>query len=453
MTENKFNTHLFFNRTFIAVLLLLSLVSLLNFPILITLWQHGFDDGTYSHAFLIPFISIYLYFLVARVGKLQFRKDIALSPVILLFISSYLLFITTNAQISIGYWLSLLAVLVSSIIVLFKFNLYVIFPTTFFIFLIPLWGVLVPLLQKISVIVVTFIMSFTGVPTFVEGEIITIPAGVFEIADGCSGLRYIIVSLAISSLFIFLNIRNTKKAILFLLITVLGALLTNWVRITALILIGEYTNMESSLMEDHNTFGWYLYIPFMVLLFFLGNRLSEINIFDNVAIKQKQHFPNITALLLLIIPITFSSTYLQMQFKKPQQNANKIESHPNFEHHPIIYSYSSVEIVKFNEDEQKITYYFDGSELDGKPSFYGNSLIPQGWNVIEESKTPYEKIFIIKKFDKVAKLIISFETNNHNYSTIAALKIARIRYALFGGHDSKLHWHMKYCSNRCTINI
>ena len=131
----------------------------------------------------------------------------------------------------------------------------------------PGWGLLTAILQKVSTNAVTFLMSYSGIPTFVEGNFVTIPAGVFEIAGGCSGLRYLIVSLAISSLFSFLYIKNTKKALLFFTVAILGALITNWIRITALILIGEYTDMQSDLMTDHNVFGWYLYIPFMFLLF------------------------------------------------------------------------------------------------------------------------------------------------------------------------------------------
>ena len=238
--NNKINFLLINNhKSFLGILILFCLISILNIPVLITLWRHSFDDGTYSHAYLIPIITLYLYYNLAKIGKLEYRQQIAIIPLTALIITSYLLFISSNAQISLGYWLSLLAVCITSITMLYRFNWYVIFPVTFLIFLLPLWGVLIPALQDLSVNAVTFIMGFTHVPIFVEGQIITIPSGVFEIAGGCSGLRYIIVSLAISSLFVFLYINNIKHAILFLVVAILGALLTNWIRITALILIGD----------------------------------------------------------------------------------------------------------------------------------------------------------------------------------------------------------------------
>ena len=116
-----------FSKPFLGILLLFTLVSLLNIPVLITLWRHGFDDGTYSHAFLIPFISLYLYFLLAETGKLQFRKELAIAPTVLLVISCYLLFVTANAQISVGYWGALLAVFITSVTMLYRFNWYIVF--------------------------------------------------------------------------------------------------------------------------------------------------------------------------------------------------------------------------------------------------------------------------------------------------------------------------------------
>ena len=189
VTDKKLNPLPLNTKPFIGIILLFSVICALKIPILITLWRHGFDDGTYSHAFLIPFISLYLYYELAQSGKLQFREKLSIVPTLLLILSCFLLFVTSNAQISIGYWGALLAVFITSVTMLYRFNWYIVFPAAFLVFIFPFWGILVPLLQSISVSAVIYMMSFTGVPTFVEAEIITIPAGVFEISGGCSGLR------------------------------------------------------------------------------------------------------------------------------------------------------------------------------------------------------------------------------------------------------------------------
>jgi exosortase A len=439
-------------KPFLGVILLFAIISLLNIPVLITLWRHGFDDGTYSHAFLIPFISLYLYYELAQSGKLQFREKLSTIPTTLLILSCYLLFVTSNAQISIGYWSALLAVFITSVTMLYRFNWSIVFPAAFLVFIFPFWGVLVPILQSISVAAVTYMMSFTGIPTYVEAEMITIPAGVFEIADGCSGLRYMIVSLAIGSLFIFLNIRDTKRAVLFFSMTIFGALLTNWIRITALILIGDYTNMESSLMEDHNTFGWYLYIPFMILLFVWGNKLSEAN-----AIHHKENevdineiSPNKTVIICFIALIITSSTALNA-FLSSGINIDTTTGNNNNIIKPNITYYSSEKNTSIpnHPDINYSIYTFNGADLDGKPTFYANSLIPEGWNLKAQKEVNNWLVYSIYRGNKEALVFVKYEIAEQTSTNTAKFKLKRLLNALTGINNTKLHWALSYCEENC----
>lgn len=439
-------------KPFLGIVLLFTIISLLNTPVLVTLWRHGFDDGTYSHSYLIPFISLYLYYLLAQVNTLQFRQELATIPTILFVLSCYLLFITTNAQISVGYWGALLAVFITSVTMLYRFNWYIVFPAAFLIFIFPFWGILVPILQNISVAAVTFMMSFSGVPTYVEAEVITIPAGVFEIAGGCSGLRYVIVSLAISSLFIFLNIRDTKRALLFMLLTIAGALLTNWIRITALILIGEYTNMESSLMEDHNMFGWYLYIPFMILLFIWGNTLSDgdsLAVIKNVVTNQLNPNKIVTFGFLILILVSSTTLHSALSLISNSETITvsiKTPAKPNIAH------YSSVESPtnSNNTDISYFIYSFNGSDLDGKPTYYENSLIPNGWSLETTTVEDTWKVYSIFKNNKQALIFTKYEVANETSTNISDFKIKRLNKALIGINNTKLHWAIAYCEKVCN---
>jgi exosortase A len=446
MNKNVFFKLPTINKPFLCILIVFTAICALNIPVLLTLWRHGFDDGTYSHAYLIPFISLYLYYQLSRNGTLQFKETWSVVPTILLLLSCGLLFITSNAQISVGYWGALLAVFITSITMLFRFNYYIVFPAAFLIFIFPFWGVLIPLLQNVSTAAVTYLMKFTGVPTYVEGNLITIPAGVFEIAGGCSGLRYMIVSLAIGSLFVFLNIRDTKRAILFLLMTITGALLTNWIRITALILIGEYTNMESSLMEDHNTFGWYLYVPFMIFLFWWGNKLSDIDLIASTSNTTKiENRPSYRSMAVLVLMLGLSSTTFSTMHI-PASATENLTSDAAFEIQPKIHSYSFVtHNISSNDNTIKLTYVFNGEALDGKPSYYENNLIPSGWKSIRQENRQNQKIHSIFKENKSALILVSYEINKQQFSSLTAFKIARLTLAIKNINQTKLHWSFIPC--------
>ena len=127
------------------------------------------------------------------------------------------------------------------------------------IFVIPVWGSLNGVLLNISSTVVGELVRLIGMPARIEGNSIFIPYGHILIADGCSGLRYFVISLLLGYLVAYLN-RYTERGLLAVLV-VAGTigLIANWLRIFILILIGYGTQMQSSLMTDHEMFGWLLF--------------------------------------------------------------------------------------------------------------------------------------------------------------------------------------------------
>ena len=447
---------------FLILLGLFVCISLLNIPVVATIWQYSFDDGTYSHAYLIPFISLYLFYQLHKEQKLQFKSRFSILYFIPFVVSCYLLFVMVTAQISLGYWIALLFVYISAIAFLFKFNWKIIFPAAYFIFVLPVWGGLTVPLQNLSVNAVSFIMSFTGVPTYVEDQFVTIPAGVFEIAGGCSGLRYLIVSLAISSLFIFLNIHDKTKAILFMAVAILGALLTNWIRITALILIGDYTDMQSSLMTDHNTFGWYLYIPFMVLLFMWGNRLAnKIELVKTKApneenLQSNNTQPKITTTALIVLSISSAQIHAPFSTSKNMVVPKQELATEALQVKPEIYAFHSYQEQFIETEQLKITqlsYYFNGVLNQGKPTAHNNIFVPAQWKELGRETIGKWQYITIKKDGEYSLLRVAFQINEHQIPSAHTFKKMRIFAALKGKKDTALHWQLIKCAADCQPEI
>ncbi|MEX1056794.1 MAG: archaeosortase/exosortase family protein [Natronospirillum sp.] len=126
-------------------------------------------------------------------------------------------------------------------------------------FCLQAWGTLNPLLLWAASGVVGSAVSWLSIPTLIDGNSITLPHGIMVIADGCSGLRYFVIALALGWI---LGITNQYKAagiLVTLLIATALALIMNWIRIYALILIGYHSEMQSSLVHEHELFGWLLF--------------------------------------------------------------------------------------------------------------------------------------------------------------------------------------------------
>ena len=443
-------------QALVGLILIFVLFSIFNIPVIQTIWENSFDDGTYSHAYLIPVISMYLYYHLSKTGQLIYRDTPSLLPIALLCFSALLFFIMVSAQINLGYWAATMAILLSGTLVIYRASWQVIFPTLFLVFLMPGWGLLTVILQNVSVASVTFLMSLSGIPTYVEGNFVTIPAGVFEIADGCSGLRYLIVSLAISSLFNFLYIKNTRKALLFFGVSILGALLTNWIRITALILIGEYTNMESDLMTDHNMFGWYLYVPFMFLLFMWGNKLADndqLSVQENIhnnSTLPKNTFPATANIIIFSLVVVISSTLLKSLLIQNIKTNTEISKTTEIQ--PLIAKFTYVEesILQLGMFKSHyLKYFFNGKLDNGKPTDFGNNFIPHGWREINKEVAGDWQYITIAQRNKTALIRVSFEIDMKKLASSGAFKKQRILAGLMGVSATFLHWQYTDCSKKC----
>jgi exosortase/archaeosortase family protein len=102
-------------------------------------------------------------------------------------------------------------------------------------------------------------VQITSMPAVIEGNSIFIPFGQIVIADGCSGLRYFEIALALAYIIGLLNNYDERKLLPALLIAATLGLLANWLRIFILVIIGYATKMQSPLMANHEYFGWALF--------------------------------------------------------------------------------------------------------------------------------------------------------------------------------------------------
>lgn len=148
-------------------------------------------------------------------------------------------------------------------------------PTAILYFGIPLWDVLVEPLQALTVAVCESLLRWLGVPAYVTGFYIELPSGMFEVAGGCSGLNYLLVGLVIGVLHAYLNIERWRHRIAAVALVAALALLSNWIRVFALVLIGYHTEMQSDLIADHDGFGWLVFAGSLVVFFLLSRWLFE----------------------------------------------------------------------------------------------------------------------------------------------------------------------------------
>ena len=433
-----------------------------NPSVITDLRSFSFDDGTYSHAYLIPFVMVYFYWQAWRTRQLQPRINLIFLG---FFIFTVLSFIWLEfAQQALPSRMLWPLVIMLALLSCFRFSFAFIVPTTLLWFITPIWGLINGILQQISVTAVSLIMKLTTIPTYVEGNMVHIPAGIFEIADGCSGLRYFVVSLALSIIFSFQHLSRTRSVLLFFALAIVGSLITNWLRIIGLIFIGHYTDMQSEIIADHNMFGWFLYIPYMILLFYIGSTLEQ-NTFENaetaVVVKPPQQWRAFSIIVLIFIsafstfnltllsdgPASFSVSPLPTTFSVSETLIDSPK--------PQIITSENSDLQIYSINQSEVYFYrfsFSGNDASNNPNYYLNNMIPFGWLRVSQDVTNEGVWMTIRDaYGKEAVILYWYGINDSKFVSAHQFRLARLKQVLTLSRASDLHWYFAVCSsNDCS---
>lgn len=149
------------------------------------------------------------------------------------------------------------------------------FPLAFLLFAVPLGEGLIPWLQDFSAVFVVKLLALSRIPVLLEGRYITVPHGRWEVADICSGVRYLITSLAVGFLFAGVVYRSWARRIGFFAASAVIPIVANGVRIYGIIVLGELSGEREALRIDHKLAGLGFFSIIMLLLFLVGMRWRE----------------------------------------------------------------------------------------------------------------------------------------------------------------------------------
>jgi exosortase A len=150
-----------------------------------------------------------------------------------------------------------------------------VFPLTCMFLVVPFWEMLVSPLQDVTTAASTYLLRLIGVPVYVEGNYMTIPKGQFSIERVCAGLRYLLAMVSIASMYAYMHLRGVRRSLTFIATSIGLSIVFNWIRVTGIIFAGHITDMQTSLVHDHEMFGWVLFVIALLPLLWLGGRMAD----------------------------------------------------------------------------------------------------------------------------------------------------------------------------------
>ena len=231
---------------------------------------------TFAHAFLVPPIVVWLVWRKrAELALLQPRP----APWFLLPIAAVcaLWLLGELASVNSATQFALVALLVLSVPAVFGGAVAraLTFPLLFLFFAVPFGEFMVPHMMEWTANFTIAAVRASGVPVYREGLQFIIPSGSWSVVEACSGVRYLIASFMVGTLFAYLNFQTAWKRAAFIVLSLAVPIVANWLRAYMIVMLGHLSDNKLAAGVDHLIYGWVFFGIVIGAMFMIGARFAE----------------------------------------------------------------------------------------------------------------------------------------------------------------------------------
>ncbi|WP_353203535.1 exosortase A [Sphingomonas sp.] len=165
------------------------------------------------------------------------------------------------------------------------------FPLCYAVFLVPFGEGLEEPLQTATVAMTMPLLHLFGVPAQVDGVLITIPGGYFEVAEACSGAKFVIAMITYGALVANVCFVSWHRRAIFMVVAVVVPVLTNGLRAFGTIYAAYLTSVERATGLDHIVYGWVFFGLVMAAVIAIGwrwfDRAPDAPVFDPARLQTQ----------------------------------------------------------------------------------------------------------------------------------------------------------------------
>ena len=240
---------------------------------MVAIWARS---ETFTHGFLVPPITLWLIWRI--------RKDVAvLVPrpnfwvLVLLAGTGFVWLLGELATVGVLSQFALTTMLVMTVPAVLGLPVArrIAFPLAFLYFAVPFGEFALPQLMEWTAHFVVLGLRLSGIPVYQEGLHFIIPSGSWSVVEACSGVRYIIASLTVGTLFAYLTYHSLKRRLIFVGVAFAVPVIANWMRAYMIVMIGHLSGNKLAVGVDHLIYGWLFFGIVIMLMFWIGSHWRE----------------------------------------------------------------------------------------------------------------------------------------------------------------------------------
>ncbi len=256
-------------------LLLLALLALYiqSITSMVQIWERS---GTFAHAYLVAPISLWLiwrrrHLLAVLAPQPQSLWLLPMAVVAAAWLVGELAGVNALTQ---GAATALIVMAVPAVLGN-RVAREIAFPLGFLFFMVPFGEFLMPVMMESTADFTVAAVALSGVPVYREGMQFIIPSGAWSVVEACSGIRYLIASFMVGTLFAYLNYRSMRRRAAFWLVALAVPVVANWLRAYMIVMLGHLSGNTLAVGVDHLVYGWVFFGMVIGVMFFIGSRWSQ----------------------------------------------------------------------------------------------------------------------------------------------------------------------------------
>lgn len=268
-SDDGFKPFLWLAATVAAVVALLA-------PTFFSMAQIWNRDSTFTHGYIIPLLSAWLLWR-DRVGlaSVRVQPEPRAFAAIAALLATWLA--GDFAGVQVIRQAAAVALTIASVWAVLgtAFARRALFPLAYLFFAVPFGDFMVPYLIEFTTRFTVAAVEAVGVPIYREGTNFSLPSGNFEVVKACSGVRYLIATVALGVLFCALSYATWRRRVAFMALCLALPILANGLRAFGIVMIAHYSELRYAVGVDHLIYGWVFFGVVIALLFWIGSKFAD----------------------------------------------------------------------------------------------------------------------------------------------------------------------------------